>query len=87
MEQLEEITETLHQAHNAQDGLKKLIDLYEASKDTEQMNNTLVEVEESEFKNLKNLVLIRKNCLIYCESWMRKNWQIINLNPFFLITL
>lgn len=54
MEQLEEITETLHQAHNAQDGLKKLIDLYEASKDTEQMNNTLVEVEESELK-LKEL--------------------------------
>jgi len=50
MSQLGELSENLHQAHNAQDGLKKLIDLYKASGDEEQLKNTLIEVEESETK-------------------------------------
>lgn len=50
MNQLTELSELLHQAHNAQDGLKKLIDIYQASGDKQNLNNTLLEVEESEIK-------------------------------------
>lgn len=53
MEQLKEVSETLHQAHNAQDGLKRLVDVYKAAGDNEQMQATSLEIEEGEQKLLE----------------------------------
>ena len=48
MDQLKEITDLINQTHNAQDGLKRLVDLYKD--DSAQQIATISEIEEGEQK-------------------------------------
>jgi hypothetical protein len=48
--QIEEVTSALQQIHNVQDGLKRLVDVYQSSGDHVQARATLLEIAEASTK-------------------------------------